>query len=60
MKIADMKLTIAGLREGLEIATEERDRLQRALDHVLPFVHLDIRDKALQIARGADQPGCAE
>jgi hypothetical protein len=28
-----------------------------ALDYVLPFVHLDIRDKALQIARGEDQPG---
>lgn len=31
-------------------------RLQEAFDYVLPFVHVDIRDKALQISRGESQP----
>lgn len=55
MKIHEMKLMIAGLGQGLDIANEEKENLQRALDYVLPYVHVDIRDKALQIARGEGQ-----
>lgn len=32
MKIADMKLTIAGLEEGLEIEREENQRLRKGLE----------------------------
>lgn len=63
-----MRLSIAGIAEGLEIVQKEREQLQRAFDYVLPFVSVDIRDKALQIARegasreapSALQPGCSE
>lgn len=30
---------------------------RQALDYVLPYVHVDVRDKALQIERGEGQPG---
>lgn len=31
----------------------------QALDYVLPYVHVDVRDKALQIARGEGNSGCS-
>lgn len=31
--------------------------LKLAFEYLLPFVHVDVRDKALQIARGEHQPG---
>lgn len=37
-------------------AAEQLEQLERAFNYVLPYVHLDIRDRALQISRGADQP----
>lgn len=35
---------------------EALQRVQAALDYVLPYVHVDVRDKALQIERGDTQP----
>lgn len=37
-------------------AADRLEQLERAFNYVLPHVHLDIRDKALQISRGTDQP----
>lgn len=37
-------------------AAERIEQLEAAFNYMLPFVHLDIRDKALKISRGEDQP----
>lgn len=50
------KLMRASYVHGYAKALIDQRTLQAAFDYMLPFVHVDIRDKALQIARGESQP----
>jgi hypothetical protein len=43
------------IEKHLADALERARRLQAALDYVLPYVHIDVRDQSLQIAKGEDQ-----
>jgi hypothetical protein len=55
--VTTLKNKYDNLCKVLNEQTAEMERLRRAFEYALVFVHLDIRDKALQIARGEDQPG---